>query len=70
MRGGLWRGLQLFLLTVLTNALRRSEEIVLAAEVRAFRPDRSQSVPLRIGRLDVWLIPTSLLYFGLVILIS
>ena len=61
MRGGMraqwWRGLQLLLLTVLTNALRRSEEIVLAAEARAFRPDRSRAAPIRIGRLDWWLIP-------------
>ncbi len=61
MRGGMraqwWRGLQLLLLTILTNALRRSEDIVLAAEARAFRPDRSRAAPLRIGRLDWWLIP-------------
>ena len=40
MRGGLRangrRGLQLLALTILTNALRHAEEIVLAAEVRAF----------------------------------
>jgi len=60
MRGGMraqwWRGLQLLLLTVLTNALRRSEDIVLAAEARAFRPDRSRAVPIRIGRMDWWLV--------------
>ncbi|MGA2503112.1 MAG: energy-coupling factor transporter transmembrane component T [Anaerolineales bacterium] len=65
MRGGMraqwWRGLQLLLLTILTNALRRSEDIVLAAEARAFRPDRSRTAPLRIGRLDWWLIPVGLL---------
>jgi energy-coupling factor transporter transmembrane protein EcfT len=59
MRGGLrsqwWRGLQLFSLTVLTNALRRSEDIVLAAEARAFSPERSRSFSLRVGRLD-WLV--------------
>jgi energy-coupling factor transporter transmembrane protein EcfT len=56
MRGGLrsqwWRGLQLFALTVLTNALRRSEEIVLAAEARAFSPEKARSYALRVGRLD------------------
>lgn len=56
MRGGLrsqwWRGLQLFTLTVLTNALRRSEDIVLAAEARAFSPERAQRFSLRVGRLD------------------
>ncbi len=65
MRGGMraqwWRGLQLLLLTVLTNALRRSEDIVLAAEARAFRPDRSKAIPIRIGRLDWWLILAGLL---------
>jgi len=60
MRGGLrarwWRGLQLLVLTVLSNALRHAEEIVLAAEVRAFQPDRSHTLPLSIGRLDPWII--------------
>ncbi|MFA5873789.1 MAG: hypothetical protein WC832_07470 [Anaerolineales bacterium] len=74
MRGGLraqwWRGLQLLLLTVLTNALRRSEDIVLAAEARAFRPDRSRAVPIRIGRLDWWLVSAGLLsMLGIVLLI-
>jgi energy-coupling factor transport system permease protein len=65
MRGGMraqwWRGLQLLLLTILTNALRRSEDIVLAAEARGFRPDCSRTAPLRIGRLDWWMIPAGLL---------
>jgi len=65
MRGGMraqwWRGLQLLLLTILTNALHRSEDIVLAAEARAFRPDRSRAAPLRIGRLDWWLAAAGLL---------
>lgn len=58
MRGGLraqwWRGLQLMVLTVLTNALRHTEEIVLAAEVRAFRPELSRRTSLRKGSLDLW----------------
>jgi energy-coupling factor transporter transmembrane protein EcfT len=61
MRAQWWRGLQLLLLTILTNALRRSEDIVLAAEARGFRPDRSRTAPLRIGRLDWWMIPAGLL---------
>ncbi|MEW6717367.1 MAG: energy-coupling factor transporter transmembrane component T [Chloroflexota bacterium] len=65
MRGGMraqwWRGLQLLLLTILTNALRRSEDIVLAAEARAFRPHRSRAIPIRIGRLDWWLVLVGLL---------
>jgi energy-coupling factor transporter transmembrane protein EcfT len=60
MRGGLranwWRGIQLLLLTVLSNSLRHAEEIVLAAEVRAFRPELSRKVSLRIGTLDWWFV--------------
>lgn len=73
MRGGLrakwWRGLQLLLLTILSNALRRSEDIVLAAEARAFRPELSRSAPLRIGWLDGWLIAVVVLSLAGVILI-
>jgi energy-coupling factor transporter transmembrane protein EcfT len=50
MRGGLrrkrWRGLRLFIFTIVTNALRRAEEIALAAEARAFSPDRSRALPV------------------------
>jgi energy-coupling factor transporter transmembrane protein EcfT len=60
MRGGLranWgRGIQLLFLTVLSNSLRHAEEIVLAAEVRAFRPELSRKVMIRIGTLDWWLV--------------
>jgi energy-coupling factor transporter transmembrane protein EcfT len=60
MRGGFraqwWRGFQLLAITVFSNALRHAEQIVLAAEVRAFRPELSRSSPLRIGALDWWLI--------------
>lgn len=56
MRGGLrrqwWRGLQLLVMTIVTNALRRAEDIALAAETRAFSPDRAQALPVRRGRLD------------------
>jgi len=65
MRGGLgarWlRGLQLLLITILANALRHSEEIVLAAEARAFTPEKSRAAPIKIGRLDRWLIPMGVL---------
>jgi energy-coupling factor transporter transmembrane protein EcfT len=65
MRGGLrarWlRGLQLLLITILANALRHSEEIVLAAEARAFTPEKSRAAPIRIGRIDWWLIPAGVL---------
>jgi energy-coupling factor transporter transmembrane protein EcfT len=58
MRGGLrrqrWRGLRLLLVTVVSNALRRAEEIALAAESRAFSPQCARPMPLEVGRLD-WL---------------
>jgi energy-coupling factor transporter transmembrane protein EcfT len=56
MRGGLrkqrWRGICLLLLTIITNALRRTEEIALAAEGRAFCPEHCRAMPLRAGSLD------------------
>ena len=56
MRGGLrrkrWRGLQLLAITIITNALRRSEEIALAAEARAFSPEHSRALPVKTGSLD------------------
>jgi energy-coupling factor transporter transmembrane protein EcfT len=59
MRGGLrqqrWRGLRLLLFSIVTNALRRAEEIALAAEARAYSPDRSRPVPIVIEAWD-WVI--------------
>lgn len=59
MRGGFrqkrWRGLRLFLVTVLSNAIRRAEEIALAAESRGYSPGRLHPWPLRRGSLD-WLV--------------
>jgi energy-coupling factor transporter transmembrane protein EcfT len=56
MRGGLrkqrWRAVRLLLLTIITNALRRTEEIALAAEGRAFSPEQTRAMPLRPGSLD------------------
>jgi energy-coupling factor transporter transmembrane protein EcfT len=56
MRGGLrrqrWRGIRLLLLTIISNALRRTEEIALAAEGRAFCPVQCRAMPLRTGSLD------------------
>lgn len=61
MRGGLrrqrWRGLRLLLVTVMSNALRRAEEIALAAEARAFTPECARPMPVQAGRLD-WLAAT------------
>lgn len=73
MRGGLrarWgRGLQLLVLAILTNALRRADDIVLAAEARAFRPELSRRLPIRVGRWDWGVIALGLVsLIGLVIL--
>ncbi len=60
MRGGLrsrpLRSLRLMLVTMLTNALRRGDEIALAAEARAFTPERSRAIPLKRGTLDLPLV--------------
>jgi energy-coupling factor transporter transmembrane protein EcfT len=65
MRGGFryqrWRALQLFLVTVMANALRRGEEIALAAEARAYSPDRTRTLPLKSGSLDRWMLAVGLL---------
>jgi energy-coupling factor transporter transmembrane protein EcfT len=57
MRGGLRaqraRGARLLLLTIITNALRRTEEIALAAEGRAFSPEQVRALPVRMGSLDL-----------------
>lgn len=71
MRGGLrakWqRGLQLLLVTILTNSLRHAEEIVLAAEVRAFQPERNHIIPIKAGKLDGWLIVIGALVLALIL---
>ena len=68
MRGGLrrqrWRTLQLFLVTVMVNALRRGEEITLAAETRAYSPGHTRALPLKYGKFD-----RSILVAGLLILL-
>lgn len=61
MRGGLRRqrrtGLRLLGVTVLSVALRRAEEIALAAEARGYAPERSRPMPVRPGLLDWLLLP-------------
>jgi len=73
MRGGLrqagYAGRSCCLITILANAIRHSEEIVLAAEARAFSPEHSRAAPIRIGRLDWWLIPLGVLSLAGIILI-
>jgi len=65
MRGGLrkkrWRGLQLLLTTIMANALRRAEEISLAAEARAFSLEKSRSVPIALNIFDLCFISGALL---------
>jgi energy-coupling factor transporter transmembrane protein EcfT len=74
MRGGLrrkrWRGLQLLAITVVTNALRRAEEIALAAEARGFSPEHSRALPIKAGYLDWVIMPAAalcLLLFGMLL---
>ena len=65
MRGGLrrnrWRGIQLLTVTIISNALRRAEEIALAAEARAFSPNHPRRQPLRRGRHDIVVLFVALL---------
>jgi energy-coupling factor transporter transmembrane protein EcfT len=74
MRGGLrrkrWRGVQLLAVTVVTNALRRAEEVALAAEARGFSPEHSRALPIKTGYLDRVIIPVAalvLLLFGVML---
>lgn len=64
MRGGFrrrrLRSLRFLLVTIVTNALRRAEDIALAAEARAFSPERSRPLPMKNGAYD-WLITAGLL---------
>lgn len=59
MRGGLrkrwWKGLKLFSLTSITCALKRAEEIALAAESRAFSPEKTRPLPIEQSPLD-WVV--------------
>jgi energy-coupling factor transporter transmembrane protein EcfT len=73
MRGGLrkqhWRGLRLLGVTIFANALSRAEEIALAAEVRAYSPERTHSLPVKVGQWDWGLLALgAALILGLVLL--
>jgi energy-coupling factor transporter transmembrane protein EcfT len=56
MRGGFrknrWRGLRLLAVTIIAGALGRAEEIALAAEARAFSPQRARYMPVKVGKYD------------------
>lgn len=73
MRGGLraqwWRGIQLLFLTISSNALRHAEEIVLAAEVRAFRPVLVTKVAIRNGVLDWWIVVAIGLFLAVALIV-
>jgi len=60
MRGGFRhhrrQALQNLLMTITTGALRRAEEIGLAAEARAFSSERTRPLPLKRGRADPFLL--------------
>ena len=73
MRGGLrqkkWRGLRLLILTIVTNALRRADEIALAAEARAFSPDHYHPTPLQTSFLDRLLLPVGSMVMIIIVLL-
>lgn len=72
-RGGLrrarLRGVQMMLTTLISNALRWAEEVALAAEARAYSPEKSRAFPLNIGRLDGWILAVLLITWVLIVFI-
>lgn len=74
MRGGFrkqWlRGVQLYLVVVITNALRQAEEIALAAEARAFSPEKSRPMAVKKCRMDKPVCLVCLLTFVVVLIWS
>jgi energy-coupling factor transporter transmembrane protein EcfT len=60
MRGGFHQErlqtLKMLLITVIVNSLRRGDEVVEAAEARAFRPDGPRQEFLPLGRVDLALV--------------
>lgn len=68
MRGGLrrrrLRGLRLLAMTIIAGALGRAEEIALAAEARAFSPERARRMPIVRGRLDPFVAVGAILAVG------
>ena len=70
MRGGFRRhrlyALRLLLVTVMANSLRHTGDIVNAAEARAFSVERTQPLPVRVGRADLAL--SGLLLASLILL--
>jgi energy-coupling factor transporter transmembrane protein EcfT len=59
LRGGMrrpWTALRLFLITTVANTLRYRDDIVNAAAVRAFDPNKGNPVPLPLRHADLWLL--------------
>jgi energy-coupling factor transporter transmembrane protein EcfT len=60
LRGGFQRerlrALRMLIVTIVLNALRRGDEVVEAAEARAFRPDGPRQEPPPLGRADLALV--------------
>lgn len=71
MRGGFrkqwFRGARLYLVVVITNALRQAEEIALAAESRAFSPEKARPMAVRRDRIDWFVCPACVLSFILIL---
>jgi energy-coupling factor transporter transmembrane protein EcfT len=59
LRGGMrrpWTALRLFLITTAANTLHYRDDIVNAAAVRAFDPNKNQPQPLPLRLADLWLL--------------
>jgi energy-coupling factor transporter transmembrane protein EcfT len=59
LRGGIrrpWTALRLFLITTVANTLHYGDEVIDAAAMRAFDPQKHQPMPLPLRRADLWLL--------------
>ncbi len=63
------RTIRLLLVAVIAGSLRRGDDIVSAAEARAFDPSRELRAPLRVGRADLAVLGV-VLALGLALLIA
>jgi energy-coupling factor transporter transmembrane protein EcfT len=72
MRGGFrkqWlRGIQLYFVVVISNALRQAEEIALAAESRGFSPEKSRPMAVNKSKADWLVCPVCLVTFVLALI--
>jgi len=55
------------MMTIITNALRRAEEIALAAESRAFSPQCARPAPIKRGYWDGFVISLGFVSFLIII---